>query len=125
MSRTDKTNPYWVKIARREGNVKPWRVWHYTNKPHDCQPVPPAPRRQERHQFGVCEVWNRYSDNGKIYGRRPGTETRRTIGFEGGIRTELVKLRRQWASEPDRESIDSSWRAPRRKRHVRDPWHWD
>lgn len=126
MSKTDKTNPFYVKIARREGAVKPWRIYHYTADPHDCHPVAPLPIRAERYRRqDQCEIWNRYSENDVIYGRHPSREVRRTLGFENSIRTELRKLRRQWASESDRESIDSNWGAPRRKRQVRDPWHWD
>ena len=124
MSRTDKTNPYWVQIARREGNAKPWRVYHVHGCGGMCVPVVPIPPRGGRN-YEVCEIWFRYSENNRFYGRQPKRATRKLIGREGGIRTKLVAQRRAWALETDRESIDSMWHAPTARRHLYDPWWWD
>ncbi len=129
MSRTDKTNPYWVKIRRREGNIKPLREYHEHRGGHkecDIDAYMPVPRRlwpvvpQQN-----CELWMRHSDNHMFYGRRPKRSTRKAIGFENGIRMRLVAQRRDWRLEPIRDDIDSSLGAPRRHCQVRDPWHWD
>lgn len=130
MSKTDKTNPPWVKLARREWGARP-RHWHHGRWfTGICEEVAPVPRsRRSKQDTGIgCEIWiSYYSDyaGGKVYGRRPKRSTRKALGFEGAIRADLRRLRRQWAYEPDRESIDSSWGAPRRRCQVRDPWHWD
>lgn len=123
MSRTDKTNPPWVKTTRREGNRKPWRIYHLPSCDGWCAPV--AIHGYRWGPFDRCEVWCRHSDNGKIYGRRPKRETRKSIGRNNGARAELVRLRRDWRLETDREDIDSMWHAPTARRHLFDPWWWD
>ena len=122
MSRTDKTNPYWVQIDRREGNIKPWRIYHAIDCDGWCTPRTP---KFAEHRFTTCEIWMRYSDNYKFYGRHPKRATRKAMGRNNAARAELVKLRRQWAQETDREAIDSMWNAPTVRRHLYDPWWWD
>jgi len=77
MSRTDKTAPYWVQIARREGNIKPWRIYHVEHCDGTCTPGTPLPGRP---RFTQCEIWMRYSDNYLFYGRRPKRSTRIAAG---------------------------------------------
>ena len=132
MSKTDKTNPYWVQIRRREGAVKGFYEHHRCVLGRPCNLGEPLPvtrsgvsRVWNPERRYACEIWPKYSENNMIFGRRPKRSTRKAYGFEGAIRAELRRLRRQWAYEPDRESIDSSWGAPRRRCQVRDPWHWD
>lgn len=129
MSRTDKTNPSWVKMLRREGNVKPWQIWHNHNKHAEsgCNPVVVLPETYGRWRFVDCEVWPRHtwSELNRIYGRHPNRETRRLLGFEGRNRMLLRRLRRDWRLEPVREDIDSTLWAPRRRCQVRDTWRFD
>lgn len=122
MSKTDKTNPPWVKETRREGNRKPWRIYHLPSCRGMCTPIP---RLDPFFPWLDCEIVCRYSDNDKIYGRRPNRVTRKALGRNDAARAELVRLRRQWAREPDREDIDSMWHAPTARRHLFDPWWWD
>jgi hypothetical protein len=122
MSRTDKTNPYWVQVNRREGNIKPWRIYHVRTCDGTCMPGIPLPHRP---RYTDCEIWFRYSENNRFYGRQPRRATRKLIGREGGIRTKLVAQRRAWALERDREGIDSYAGAPKQPRCVIDRWWLD
>lgn len=129
MSKTDKTNPWWVKIRRREGNVKPLKEYHEHRGGHkecDIDAYLPVPRCMWPVTPQTnCELWMRHSDNHMFYGRRPNRETRKALGFEGTNRMRLRKLRIQWKQEPIREDIDSTLHAPRNAKYVRDPWCWD
>ena len=126
MSKTDKTNPYWVKIAQREGNVRPWREYHRHHWDYwdgVCTLRNPLPRVRDA-TFHACEVWNRDEDNGKIFGRRPKRSTRKAMGRSRRHRADLVRLRRLWLWQ-DREDIDSLENAPINHRYLYDPWDWD
>lgn len=128
MSKTDKTNPYWVKLARREWGASEQHEHHGKYFTGTCEVKVPMPPTRGRDYTATCEVWQSYYNNPaghKIWGRHPKRATRKALGFENGIRMELRQLRRQWRLEPDRDSIDSSWGAPRRRCQVRDPWNWD
>lgn len=126
MSKTDKTNPYWVKIARRDCSVKEIHAHHGKDFHGTCEIVNALPMTRRSKDIPSCEAWvsfyGRWGD--KIFGRTPKKSTRKLIGFEGKIRGELNRLRRQWI-HTDRDDIDSSWGAPRRRCQVRDPWHWE
>lgn len=130
MSRTDKTNPYWLKIRRREGAVKGFYEHHrcgwdrYQRIRHPCDLDEPRPINRGG-KWQRCEIWPKYSENNMLYGRHPDRSARKALGFEGGIRARLVRQRRDWRLEPIREDIDSSLGAPRRHCQVRDPWYWD
>ena len=121
MSRTDKTAPYWVQIARREGNIKPWRIYHVEHCDGTCTPGTPLPGRP---RFTQCEIWMRYSDNYLFYGRRPKRSTRKATGRSRRHRADLVRLRRLWLWQ-DREDIDSMQGAPINHRYLYDLWDWD
>lgn len=127
MSKTDKTNPYWVKLARREWGAKVKHVHHGKWFTGICVVAAPRPIPRRDNDLSVCEIWQSYYSSrfgSKIWERFPRRKVRKLIGFEGKVRGELVKLRRRWRYE-DREDIDSSWGAPRRRCQVRDPWHWE
>lgn len=128
MSRTDKTNPAWVKIMRREGNRKPWHICHNHNKHADgCHPIVILPETRGRRRFINCEMWPRYNwqEHNHIYGRRPHKKARRLLGFERSNRARLRKLRRDWLLEPIPQDIDSTLWAPRRRCQSHDRWHFD
>jgi len=121
MSKTDKTNPYWVQISRREGNIKPWRIYHRIDCDGWC--TPSTPRFME-HRFTRCEIWMRYSDNYLFYGRRPKRSTRKATGRSRRHRADLVRLRHKWLWQ-EREDIDSLENAPINHRYLYDLWDWD
>lgn len=127
MSKTDKTDPYWIQVQRPPKGVV--IVEHHrcgNGRKCDLGIYLPCTRRPggRRVLMPHCNLWPKRYRCDKIFGRHPRREVRKALGFEGKIRGELVKLRRQWRHE-DREGIDSSWGAPRRRCQVRDPWHWD
>lgn len=128
MSKTDKTNPYWMQVQDPPQGVI-IVAHHRCGNGYECDlgVYMPCTRgdRGRRVMMPRCCLWPKQYHCYKIYGRYPKRSTRRALGFEGAIRADLRRLRRQWAYEPDRESIDSSWGAPRRRCQVRDPWHWD
>ena len=135
MARTDKTNPDWVKVTRREGNTKPWRVWHLClgaprpyGKEHRagrCEPMVPLPQTRRNGQERGCEIYCAYHDNDKIYGRRPKRSTRKAMGKDGSSRAKLVAQRRAWRLEPEPDTIDGLEGASQRHRQLYDPWWWD
>lgn len=128
MSRTDKTDPYWVQIRYRDTNTLRAFHRHFGSlyEEHGCQIAYPVPRYYPSFSnWKVCEWWPRYKEYNKFFGRRPNKATRKAIGFEAKNRMELRKLRRDWRLESIREDIDSTYGAPRRRCQVRDPWHWD
>lgn len=134
MSKTDKTNPYWIHVQHPPKGVT-IVARHRCGNGRECDlgVYLPAQRAEHIRHAGHwrsiilprCQLWPKSYHCDKIYGRHPKQSTRKALGFEGAIRADLRRLRRHWASEPDRESIDSSWGAPRRRCQVRDPWHWD
>lgn len=127
MSKTDKTDPHWIHVQNPPKGVI-IVAHHYCGGNIECDLGVYLPCTRGEHQRRVvmprCRLWPKRYHCDKIYGRHPRREVRRALGFEGKIRGELVKLRRQWRFE-DRDDIDSSWGAPRRRCQVRDPWHWD
>lgn len=139
MSRTDKTDPIWVKVARRTNTMWPWRTFHgchhWAWKPSslpnlcDLGSRESLPRNRSNGKKGpTCsvDVISCYSTAGrKIWGQHPKRATRRALGFGGRNRMLLRKLRHDWKLEPVRDDIDSTLHAPRRKCQARDPWHWD
>lgn len=135
MSRTDKTNPYWLKIARGDVYGSQFEVthrcvrsshWDFRKQLPECIIAPPIPRSRDEHKVDGCEIWvSAYDVPGrKMWGNRPNKATRKAMGFEGGNRMRLRALRLRWKSEPW-EDIDSTENAPRNKRHSHDRWHWD
>lgn len=127
MSRTDKTDPYWIRLLNPPKGVIVEAVHRCGNGVEcDLGVYLPAPRHGPRRGVVLprCSLWTKRYYNSKIYGRHPCREVRKAMGYEGGIRGELRRLRRDWKYE-DREDIDSSWGAPRRRCQVRDPWNWD
>ena len=126
MSKIDKTAPYWIHVQYPpEGVVI--EATHHCGNGYDCDlgVYLPSPRHGGRVIMPRCRLWPKRYICDKVYGRHPKRATRKALGFENGIRTQLRQLRRQWRLEPDRDSIDSSWGAPRRRCQVRDPWCWD
>jgi hypothetical protein len=124
MSRTDKTNPPWVKLTRREGNIEPWRIRHLRSCRGMCTPVARLP--------GIfiqldCEILCSYygRDGNKIYGRHPKRATRKASGRSRRHRAHLVRLRRQWLREPEPDTMDSLEGAPVNHRYLYDLWDWD
>lgn len=135
MSRTDKTNPYWLKIARGDVYGSPLDVthrcirkskWDRRETLPDCIIVVPLPMTRGYKRFENCELWvSAYDVPGrKVWGNRPDKATRKEMGFEGRNRMLLRQLRLRWKSEP-LEDIDSTENAPRNKRHSHNRWHWD
>lgn len=125
MSRTDKTDPYWVQL-RDPGFKWPIRAHHqcygssYRNA-RACDldfPGPPT-----RGKWRGCEYWPRYWDNDKLYGR---PRYRRSHGSfqDRKARADLRRLRAAWVRESDREEIDSTHNAPSRRWCWR-RWYWD
>lgn len=132
MSRTDKTNPYWLKIKRDELYGEPLEIWHYCHRDKfrrahmpGCTPEPglPATRRVSK---WYCRIYvSAYGLRGrKIWGNRPDKATRKAIGFEGRNRMLLRQMKLAWKSAP-LEDIDSTENAPRNKRHSHNRWLWD
>lgn len=137
MSRTDKTDPVWVKVARRQGTWWPFEDFHACQ--HQawrsgirgswdgvCDLTDDLPRNRNNGEWQHCRVTVEYYSRGgrKLYGRQPKRSTRKVIGFEGANRMKLRVLRGRWKSAPG-EDVDSLESAPRNKRHARDPWRWD
>ncbi len=127
MSKTDKTNPHWVKIRRRDVGIREYHEHHGKYFHGVCELVDAMPMTRRGKEEASCEAWVSYYGRWghKIFGRTPKRATRKLLGFEGKNRGELLRLRRLWKLEPIREDIDSSWAAPRRRCQVRDPWNWD
>lgn len=127
MSRTDKTRPHWVQLR---DPLFPWplRAIHrhhgsrrYGIPGKQCDLDFPLPVTRGR---GLCELWPRWRDNDKIYGR--GHWRRTYPSFHGKARMSLRSLRAQWlkAAREDWEDIDSRQDAPTR-RWVWRRWYWD
>lgn len=125
MSRTDKTDPYWVKIARRDYSVKPLHR-HYGREFWErggvCDLADPLPRTR-RGRWRGCENWcssyGPYAD--KVFGRYP--RSRKAWGKDGRARATLRRLKHKWATV-DREDIDSFEAAPY-QRWLWAKWYWD
>lgn len=128
MSKTDKTNPYWVKLARMEWGAKP-RHWHHGRWfTGVCEVVTPMPRSRRNGMEDVngCEIWQSYyNDYGgnKIWGRFPKGDSRKDFGKDGRARMELRRLKHKWATVA-REDIDSFEAAPY-QRWLWAKWYWD
>lgn len=129
MSKTDKTEPSWLKVRElwAKGEVE---IIHHCNG-YNCNPQVWMPRSRtgQVHRYGdqyPCYVYaNDTHSTSKVYGRRPSKATRKQLGFEGRNRALLRKLRYEWLHEPERDTIDSFYGAPQRHRQVCDPWDWD
>lgn len=127
MSRTDKTDPYWVQL-RDPGFRWPIRQMHMCNRrwgmlePHECDLDFPAPRTR-RKDSRACEYWPRYRDYSKIYGR---PRYRRSFGpfQDRRARADLRRLKAEWLREPIRGDIDSTENLPTR-RWLWARWYWD
>lgn len=135
MSRTDKTNPYWLKIKHRDVYGSPLDVthrcvrssrWDCRETLPECIIAPPIPRSRDEHKVDGCEVWvSAYDILGrKVWGNRPDKATRKAVGFEGRNRMLLRQMKLAWKSAP-LEDIDCTENAPRNKRHSHNRWHWD
>lgn len=132
MSKTDKTDPYWVQL--RDPDFK-WgvRAHHYHHlRGWDgvCRivwPTPPTRRpgwRLRMTQGNIdCEFWPRYMDNDKVYGR---SRWRRRWGSfqDHRVRADLRRLKARWLKETDREEIDSTENMPTSRWRWR-RWYWD
>lgn len=128
MSKTDKTDPYWIQLLNPPAGVIVEGL-HRCGNGFECDMGVYLPKPRNGPHGGVvlprCRLWTKRYYCSKIYGRHPKREVRKALGFEGKNRGELLRLRRLWRLEPIREDIDSSWGAPRRRCQVRDPWNWD
>lgn len=132
MSRTDKTRPYWVQLRDPEFRY-PLHESHSCDKPtwqryyrqNGCDlkfPLPPTRRGMWR----GCEIWCRYRDYDKVFGRRPIGKKRKGWGKDGAARAHLRKLRHGWltTAPEDYDTIDSFERAPTQRQLWR-CWYWD
>lgn len=127
MSRTDKTDPYWVQL--RDPDF-PWpiRESHMCNRnwgmsdPHECDLDFPIPRTRWK-GFRACEYWPRYKDYNKIWGRPRYRRSFKSFQ-DGRARTDLRRLKARWLKESDREEIDSTENVPTSRWRWR-RWYWD
>lgn len=126
MSKTDKTRPYWVQL--RDPTLPYQRTeWHRHFgshfEEHGCDLSWPLPRTRRSGQRG-CEVWSRYRDNEKLWGR---SGWRRSYpNKHGSARMALRRLQADWrkTAAADRDTIDSTLDAPT-NRWVWRRWYWD
>lgn len=126
MSRTDATRPYWVQL--RDPDF-PWGITEYHHhwgsrwrESQECDLGYPVPVTR-RVGFRACELWPKYRDNHKIYGR---TRYRRSFkSFQDGrARADLRRLKAKWIREPIRGDIDSNENLPTSRWRWR-RWYWD
>lgn len=134
MSRTDKTNPYWLKIARGDTHGAPREHHHlcqdakkygYTPIP-ECNLAPPVPNVRRNGERRGCQIWVGAYDprSHKVWGHHRSNSYRKAEGFEGRNRMLLRQMKLAWKSAP-LEDIDSTENAPRNKRHSHNRWLWD
>jgi len=128
MSKTDKTAPYWIQVLYPPKGVV-IVAHHRCGSVDECDLGVFLPSTRGEHRRAqlkpLCNLWPKHYRCDKIYGRHPKRAVRKALGFEGSIRMQLRQLCRRWRYASDRDSIDSSWGAPRRRAQVRDQWHWD
>lgn len=120
MSRTDSTRPYWVQLR---DPLFPYVLQAiHRHKGRECGLDFPLPTT--RCGYRGCEIWTRYRDNDKIYGRRRWRRTH--PGQEGRARASLRHLRGEWlkTAPRDREDLDSTEDAPT-SRWLWRRWYWD
>lgn len=127
MSKTDKTNPHWVKAARREWGIRETHV-HHGKWFHGACVVGvsmPQTRRNGEEQFS-CHVFPSYYmwRGDKVYGRHPKGKARKECGQDGRARATLRRLRHKWMRAAEVEDIDSFEAAPY-KRWLWAKWYWD
>lgn len=128
MSRTDKTRPYWVQLTDRVKDVK-YRVNHCCDG-RECHVSIWMPRPRQNPVItprlfrDSCNVWPRYQDNDKIYGRRPSGRQRRALGPDGAARADLRRLRHKWLTATETEDIDSTENLPT-QRWLWRGFYWD
>lgn len=136
MSKTDKTRPWWVQL--RDDPDIPSRVvhsnWWHTRNRGSCEPVFPLPvtrrpsleweLRHNTFDWPRCEIWSRYRDNEKLWGR--SRWRRRYPSKHGASRASLRRLQADWRKTPAayRDEIDSTLDAPT-NRWVWRRWYWD
>lgn len=125
MSRTDKTDPWWLKLSRKEWHAQEEHTHHGPRFTGVCEVIAPLPpTRGKRHH--ACEVWQSYYNSpfgDKIWGRHPKGKQRRLCGNDGRARSTLRRLKHKWATV-DREDIDSFEAAPY-QRWLWAKWYWD
>lgn len=137
MSRTDKTRPWWVQLRDPDLGL-PLRVqhnvWCHSRHGADCTPQFPVPvtrrpsfmwyLRQGDPSWPRCEIWTRWSDNEKLWGRTRWR--RRHPGMQGRARASLRRLQADWrkTAKRDRQDIDSHLDAPT-ARWLWRSWWWD
>lgn len=129
MSRTDKTDPYWVQM--RDPGF-PYRLTehhfhHLSWWRGECEidfPIPITRRPRWSPENGIrCEYRPWYWDNDKLYGR---SRWRRRWGSfqDRRARADLRRLKSRWLKETDLAEIDSTQNVPTSRWRWR-RWYWD
>lgn len=128
MSRTDKTNPYWMQVMDPPKGVI-IVAHHRCGNGRECDLGIHLPCIRGEHGARIlkphCSLWPKRYRCDKIFGRHPKRATRKAMGRSAGLRQDLVHLRRQWLREPEPDTIDSLQGAPINHRYLYDPWDWD
>jgi hypothetical protein len=127
MSKTDKTNPYWIHVRYPPASVV-IVARHQCGNGVECDLDAPLPctrnGKGRRIVMPRCQLWPKRYRCDKIFGRHPKRSTRKAMGRDRALRHDLVRLRRKWLWQ-DREDIDSLENAPINHRYLYDPWDWD
>jgi|SRR5688572_6395642 len=126
MSKTDKTNPYWMHIKYPPKGVV-IVAQHRCGGGFECDlgvPMPGVRGTWRRAALLRCQLWPKRYRCDKVFGRRPNRSTRKAMGRDRALRHDLVRLRRLWLWQ-DLEDIDSLENAPINHRYLYDPWDWD
>lgn len=123
MSKTDKTDPWWIQIRRMPMGMlreKHWHHGHFGTTPEcDLDFPEPATRRDFRH----CELWPSYERQQKLWGRSRWRRSFRSFQ-DGRARADLRRLKAKWVREPIRGDIDSTENLPTSRWRWR-RWYWD
>lgn len=125
MSKTDSTRPYWVQLRDPSFPYKlnPHHRCVGTHYARECDLDFPLPVTRGG-RFG-CEIWPKYRDNDKIYGRPRYRRSYKSFQ-DGRARADLRRLRNNWKKYDalDREDIDSNENLPS-QRWLWRRWYWD
>jgi len=127
VSRTDKTNPHWVKAARREKGTSENHRHHGPYFSGACQLEVDLPQSRWHKALppSNCHLstWYYGWSGDLIYGRHPKGKSRKLDGKDGRARAKLRQLKHKW-STVDVDDIDSFEAAPY-QRWLWAKWYWD
>jgi hypothetical protein len=124
MSRTDKTNPYWVQVRHMPPGLLRAKHWHWGGSECDLSlPLAAAIQRRSPHWWHQCELLPEYWREQKMFDR-PGYRRSFKSFQDGRARADLRRLKARWLKETDHEEIDSTENLPTSRWRWR-RWYWD